>query len=136
MSFWRRCFGLALEDHVRNDIIREIMELEVTLTDTVEAKQLKWYGHMKSMEEDGLPKKIYEWTPIERKKRRRPRNTWKKTSKQAIDGRNLREEDYLYRNRWRLGCGIRPLIYIYSNSKSHLQKNQEENNLRECLLAC
>jgi hypothetical protein len=38
MSFWRRCCGLALEDHVRNDIIREIMETEVTLTDTIEAK--------------------------------------------------------------------------------------------------
>jgi hypothetical protein len=72
------------------------MEL-VTLTDTIVAKQLKWYGHMKRTEEGRLPKKIYEWTAIERKKRGRPRNTWKKT-KQVIDGRNLREEDYLDRN--------------------------------------
>jgi hypothetical protein len=28
------------------------METEVTLTDTIEAKQLKWYEHMKRMEED------------------------------------------------------------------------------------
>jgi hypothetical protein len=54
-----------------------------------------------------VSKKIYEWTLIERKKRGRPRNTWKKKAKQAMDGRNLREEDYLDRNRWRLGCGIR-----------------------------
>ncbi|GFG33968.1 hypothetical protein Cfor_07518, partial [Coptotermes formosanus] len=51
MTFWRRCCGLTLEDHVRNDIIRELVETEVTLTDTIEAKQLKWYGHMKRMEE-------------------------------------------------------------------------------------
>jgi hypothetical protein len=57
------------------------METEVTLTDTVEAKQLEWYGHMKRREEDRLPKKIYEWNPIERKKRGRSRNTWKKQSK-------------------------------------------------------
>jgi hypothetical protein len=94
MSFWRRCCGLPLEDHVKNDRIREIMETEVTLTDTVEAKRLKRYGHMKRMEEDRLPKKIYEWIPIERKKRVRPRNTWKKKAKQAMDGRNLWEEDY------------------------------------------
>jgi hypothetical protein len=25
-----------------------------------------------------------------------------------MDERNLREEDYMVRNRWRLGCGIRP----------------------------
>jgi hypothetical protein len=43
MSFWGRCCGLTLEDHVRNDTIREIMETEVTLTNTIEAKQLKWY---------------------------------------------------------------------------------------------
>jgi hypothetical protein len=100
MSFWRRCCGLTLEDHVRNGRIREIMETEVTLTDTVEAEQLKWYGRMKRTEEDRPPKKMYEWTPIERKKRGRPRNTWKKNAKQAMDGRNLREEDYLDRNRW------------------------------------
>jgi hypothetical protein len=80
----------------------------VTLTDTVEAKQLKWYGHMERVGEDTLRRKIYEWTPIVRKKRGRPRNTWKKKAKQAMDGRNLHEEDYLDRNRWRVGCGIRP----------------------------
>jgi hypothetical protein len=91
MSFLRRCCGLTLEDHVRNYIIREIMETEVTLTHTVEAKQLKRYGHMECTEEDRLPEKIYEWTPIERKKRGRPRNTWKRKAKQAVDGRNLQK---------------------------------------------
>jgi hypothetical protein len=52
MSFWRRCCGLTREDHVRNDTIREIMETELTLTKAIEAKQLKWYGYMKRMEED------------------------------------------------------------------------------------
>jgi hypothetical protein len=42
MSFWRRYCGPTLEDHVRSDIIREIVEAEVTLTVTIEAKQLKW----------------------------------------------------------------------------------------------
>jgi hypothetical protein len=117
--FLYKICGLTLEDHAKNDGIREIMETEVTLTDTVEAKQLKRYGHMKRMKEDRLPKKIYEWTPIERKKRRRPRSTWKKKAKQAMDGRNLREEHYMDRNRWRLGCEIGrkicknpPVIYI------------------------
>jgi hypothetical protein len=98
LTFWRRCCGLTLEDHIQNDIFWEIVETEVTLTDTIEAKQLKWYRHMKHMEEDRLPKKIHEWTPIERKKRGRPRSTWKKKAKQTMDGRNLWEEDYLDRN--------------------------------------
>jgi hypothetical protein len=61
------------------------MDTEVTLTDTVEAKQLKWYGHMKRKEEDRLPKKIYEWTPIERKKRGRPSNTIRRQNKQWME---------------------------------------------------
>jgi hypothetical protein len=96
------CCGLTLEDHVRNDIIRDIMETQVTLTDTEEAKQLKWYGHMERVGEGRLPRKYMNGLPIERKKRGRPRNTWKKEAKRAMDGRNLREEDYLDRNRWRL----------------------------------
>jgi DNA-binding PadR family transcriptional regulator len=56
------------------------------------------------MEEHRLPKKIYEWTPIGRKKTGRLRNTWKTKVKQAMDSSNLREEDYQDRNR----CGIRP----------------------------
>jgi hypothetical protein len=55
MSFWRRCCGLTLEQ-VRNDRIREVMEAEVTLTNTMEAEQLKRYGHMEGMEEDRLSK--------------------------------------------------------------------------------
>jgi hypothetical protein len=51
---------------------------------------------------------MYEWTPIEREKGGRPRNTWKKKAKQAMDGRNLQKEDYLDRNRWRIGCRIWP----------------------------
>jgi hypothetical protein len=94
MNFWGRCCGLTLEGHVKNGRIKEIMETDVTLTDAIVVKQLKRYGHMERMEEDGLPKEIYEWTPIERKKRGTPRNTWKEKAKQGMDGRNLREEDY------------------------------------------
>jgi hypothetical protein len=108
INFWRRCCDLRLEGHVKNGRIREIMETDVTLTDAIESKQLKGYGHMERMEEDGLPKEIYEWTPIERKNRGTPRNNWNEKAKQAMDGRNLREEDYVDRNRWRLRCGIRP----------------------------
>ncbi|GFG38800.1 hypothetical protein Cfor_02812 [Coptotermes formosanus] len=94
MSFWRRCSGLALEDHVRNDIIRQIMETEVTLTDTVEAKQLKWCGHMERMEEDRLRKKIYKWTRKEKERKAekyleeegKTSNGWKKCTGRRLPG--------------------------------------------------
>jgi hypothetical protein len=84
MSFWRRCCGLTLEYHVRNDIIREIMETEVTLTDTVEAKQLEWCGHVKRVAEIDCLRKYMNGLQLKGKReedreilgRRRQKKQW------------------------------------------------------------
>ena len=34
----------------------------------IEKKRLQWYGHVKRMPEDRIPKLIMEWIPMERKK--------------------------------------------------------------------
>jgi hypothetical protein len=38
--------------------------------------RLQWYGHVKRMQEQRLPKLITEWIAGERRKRGRPRKTW------------------------------------------------------------
>ena len=43
------------------------------IMDIVEKKRLQWYGHIKRMPEDRIPKLKKEWTPTERRKRGRPR---------------------------------------------------------------
>ena len=43
------------------------------IIDIIEKKRLKWYGHVKRMPEQRLPKLIMEWIPIERKKKGRPK---------------------------------------------------------------
>jgi hypothetical protein len=45
---WRSC-GISRLDHVRNDMIKEIMDLDKAITDRVEEKQLVWYGHLQRM---------------------------------------------------------------------------------------
>ena len=42
-------------------------------------KRLQWYGHIKRMQEERLPKLIMEWIPWGKKKKR--------TSKKNVDGR-------------------------------------------------
>jgi hypothetical protein len=44
------------------------------IIDIVERKRLQWYGHVKRMQEERLPKLI-EWIPGERRKRGRSRKT-------------------------------------------------------------
>jgi len=46
------------------------------IIDIIERKRLQWYGHVKRMQDEKLPKLIMEWIPGERRKRGRPRNTW------------------------------------------------------------
>jgi hypothetical protein len=42
----------------------------------IEKKRLQWYGHVKRMAEERIPKLIMEWIPLERRKRGHPRKTW------------------------------------------------------------
>jgi hypothetical protein len=63
MDFLRRSCGISRLDHVRNDRMKEIMDLDKTIIDRVEVKQLVWYGHLQRTSEERWPKKIWEWTP-------------------------------------------------------------------------
>jgi hypothetical protein len=53
--------------------IKEIMGVKQKpdIIDIIE----RWYGHVKRMQEDRLPKLIMEWIPGKRRKRGRPRTT-------------------------------------------------------------
>lgn len=47
-SYQQRC-GLNLQDHVKNETIRQIMGIKDTIVDTDEKMQLSCYGDMKRM---------------------------------------------------------------------------------------
>jgi len=46
------------------------------IIDIIEQKRLQWYGHVKRMPEERIPKLNVDWIPRERRKRGRPRKTW------------------------------------------------------------
>lgn len=107
MSFWRRCCRLTLMDKVRNEEIRERMNIQTTIIDTVESKSLRWYGHVNRMDHSRWPKKLLQWIPPQRRKRGRPRRIWADGIKTAMTSRNLQDEDWRDRDRWKLGCDKR-----------------------------
>jgi hypothetical protein len=74
------------------------------IIDITEKKRLQWYGHVKRMPEERIPKLITEWITQERIKRGRPRKTWMK-GVQAAMTRNLELDQWRNREEWRLVSG-------------------------------
>ena len=61
--FWRRSARISRKDKIRNNIIKQKMNVTGSLLEDINTKQLNWYGHVQRMEEGILPKKSYEMEP-------------------------------------------------------------------------
>jgi hypothetical protein len=81
----------------KNEKIKEIMEVrgKSYIIDIIQKKTLQWYGHVKKMPEERMPKVIMEWILRDRRKRGRPRKTWMEGVQVAMTTRNLEP------NQWR-----------------------------------
>jgi IS5 family transposase len=81
-------------ERVKNEDIKEIMGVKgkPDITDIIEQKRLQWYGHVKRMPEERIPKLIMDWIKRERRKRGRPRKTWMEGVQAATTTRNLGSE--------------------------------------------
>lgn len=76
MKYLRRVVSRTRRDHIRNSRIRE--ELEVNpLTEMLEKRQLKWFGHVCWMDEDRGPRNFFEARPTGKRPRGRPRMSWR-----------------------------------------------------------
>ncbi|PSN39968.1 hypothetical protein C0J52_13388 [Blattella germanica] len=76
LIYWRRSVRISRRAKIRNTVIREKIKVKGTLTEDIKTAQLRWFGHVKRMREDRLPKKIFEWQPMGRRKRGRSDITW------------------------------------------------------------
>lgn len=53
------------------------------------------------MSEERWPKTIFDYWPMERRKRGRPKKRWLQDVEESMAARGLREGDWLDRERWR-----------------------------------
>ena len=70
MDVLRRSARKSGIEIIKNEHIKEIMGMKqkLDIIDIIERKRLQWYGHVKRMQDERLPKLIMEWIPGERKK--------------------------------------------------------------------
>ena len=101
MDFRRRAAQISRKDKIRNNIIKQKMNVTRSLLEDIKTKQLKWYGHVQRMEEGRLPKKFMKWSPPGRRKRGRPKLTWAEEIRGLMEEKELMEEDWNDRDNWR-----------------------------------
>jgi hypothetical protein len=78
MDFWRRSTRISRKDKIRNNIIKQKMNVTRSLLDEIKTKQLQCYGYFQGTEEGRLPKEIMKWRPPGGRKRGRHKLTWVK----------------------------------------------------------
>ena len=96
-------------ERIKNEYIKEIMGVKgkPDFLDIIEKKRLQWYGYVKRMPEERIPKLITEWISLERRKRGRPRKTWMEGVQAAMTTRNLETDQWRNREEWHLVSGRR-----------------------------
>jgi len=57
-------------DTIKNEHVKEIigMKGKPDIIDIIQKKRLQWYGHVKRMPQERIPKLITDWKPRKRKK--------------------------------------------------------------------
>ena len=92
---------VSRQGKIRNEQIREMINVKHAVVDEIERRQLIWFGHVKRMGGERLPKRIMEWLPPEKRKRGRPRRSWGESIQKALSARNLTEEHCQDKKYWR-----------------------------------
>ena len=75
MKFLRAIKGKTRRDRIRNEDIRRELNME-SMKEKVEKMRLRWFGHVKRMGEDRLPRRMEEMRMEGRRPRGRPRWRW------------------------------------------------------------
>ncbi|XP_068219960.1 uncharacterized protein [Palaemon carinicauda] len=79
--------GVTKLDRLGNVNIRNELDIERVL-DLIERGQLRWYGHVKRMEDHRSPKQFLEWLPNSRRPVGGPRIRLRDKNKMAIEKRS------------------------------------------------
>ena len=88
MRFLRRIEGVKRIDKIRNEHIRNSLQLE-SIQNTIEKKQLSWYGHLTRMPDNRQTKIIWNARIKKGKTRGRPIKTWENNIEEILNRNNI-----------------------------------------------
>ncbi|KAL1446149.1 hypothetical protein WDU94_012366 [Cyamophila willieti] len=114
MKFLRSTVGKTRRDRIRNENIRSMVGTE-KLQDRIERSRLRWYGHVKRMDEQRIPKKMFELEIDSVRPVGRPRTRYRKmisidVGKRGQDLDRIEEEKKFLDRVWFRGFVNRPVL--------------------------
>jgi hypothetical protein len=92
---------INIKKEIRNNIIKQKVNVKRSLLDDIKTKQLQRYGHVQRIDEGRLPKEVMKWRPPGRRKRGRPKLTWAEGIRGLMGEKRLMEEDWNDGSNWR-----------------------------------
>jgi hypothetical protein len=106
ITFEMRCLrsilGITRWDRVRNDLVREKLNVKVTITDIIQEKRLRWFGHVIRRPSTGYVHSCYKKDFPNKRPRGRPPKRWKDQIREDTGLPILTaERNALQRKNWR-----------------------------------
>jgi len=93
MRMIRRMCKVTMCDKVNSAELRERVGVD-NVRNVVRTNRLRWYGHVKEKREEDWVKKCVEWEMVgEKRKRGRPKLTWKEVVRKDMEAMELKKED-------------------------------------------
>ena len=99
MDLWRRSERISRKDKIRNNNIKQKLNVTRSLLEDTKTKQLQWHEHVQRMEKGRLPEKILKWRLSGRRKRGGRKLNWAEGVRGMMGEKGLMEEDWTDRSK-------------------------------------
>ena len=99
----RAMCGAKLMERKRTEDLIEMLGLKETVVQMAKANGVRWYGHVLRRDDGHVLRKALEFEVKGKRKRGRPRKTWRSQVEKESRSVGLVKEDAMNRVRWRVG---------------------------------
>ena len=106
----------------------KMLGLQKTLDKMAKANGVRWYGHVVKRDDESILKKAMMFEVNGPRKRRRPKQTWKKQVEENIKKIGLRVEEATDCARWREGAIAEGMRCIRTRGKTGLKLYDDDDD--------
>ena len=114
----RAMCGAKLIEKKRTEDLIEMLGLKETAVQMAKVNGVRWYGHVLRRDDGHVLRKVLEFEVRGKRKRGRPKKTWKTQMEKESKNVGLEKKDAMNLARWRvrvseIAAGVNPATPIY-----------------------